>query len=195
VSAADISIVVLAAGAARRFGEPKLIVPIAGVALIRRAVMAALASVAKVVVVTGAQREPIEAAIADLPVMRVFNPEWASGMGSSIACGIARLDSSTAAAIVSLADQALIGAAEFNRLIRAHARAPERIIAAQYSGVLGAPCLFPHAHFGELAALRGEQGARVVLERNAGCIDGVAMAAAAFDIDTPADLAGLPPQA
>lgn len=188
----SIGVVILAAGEAKRFGSAKLAVPIGGVPLLRRAALAALAISTRVVVVIGAHREAIEACIADLTVERVFNADWASGMGSSIACGVARMDSRIDAALIMLADQALIGQSELLRLVDAHAAAPERIIAAQFSGVLGPPCLFPRWYFAELATLSGAQGARAVLARHADRTEALPMPAAAIDIDTPQDLTRLP---
>jgi len=88
---------------------------------------------------------------------------------------------------IALADQPLIGVAEFAQLIAAHGRAPARIIAAEYTGVLGPPCLFPRKYFGELAGLDGERGARVLLQRHSAEVNSLPMPAGASDIDTPDD--------
>jgi molybdenum cofactor cytidylyltransferase len=195
MNCARVGVVVLAAGESRRFGAPKLLALVDGVALIRRAALAAKAVGTTVVVVIGAHRDKVEPHIADLKVERAFNPDWANGMGSSIACGVAKLDSAIDAALIALADQPLIGKRELLRLIGAHAAAPERIIAAQFSGLLGPPCLFPRQYFDELVALGGAQGARAVLARHADRTEALPMPAAAIDIDTPQDLAMLPPGA
>ena len=186
----SIGVVILAAGEAKRFGSAKLVMTIDGVPLVRRAALAALDICAQVIVVTGAHREPVETCIADLAVARIFNAQWAEGLGSSIACGISALDKAHAemeAAIIMLADQPLIETRELNVLIAAHAKAPAHIIAAQYAGVLGSPCLFPSVYFAELAALKNTQGARLVLQRHVDLVDPVAMPSAEFDIDTAED--------
>ena len=183
----SVGIVVLAAGEAKRFGSAKLIVPIDGVPLVRRAALAALGVAARVVVVTGAHRESVESCIVDLAVARVFNANWEDGMGGSIACGIGALDHCDAA-IIALADQALIGAEEFAALIDAHRLAPGRIIAAKFDDVLGPPCLFPRRYCAELAALHGDCGARALLRRHAQHVMPLSMPAASLDIDTPQDL-------
>jgi molybdenum cofactor cytidylyltransferase len=156
--------------------------------MVYRVALAALNTSAQVVVVTGAHRELVESCIAGLRVERVFNADWADGMGGSIACGIAALDECDSA-IIALADQPLVGRAEFAALIAAHAQAPECIVAAKFEEVLGPPCLFPRAYFEELAELRGERGARALLQRRAQQVAAVAMPGAAFDIDTPQDAA------
>lgn len=187
----SVGIVVLAAGEARRFGAAKLALPIDGTPLVRRAVLAALGAGVPVVVVTGAHRGPVEACIADLAVERVFNANWAAGIGSSIASGMAALPATCGAAIIALADQVLVRADEFRELVAAHARAPEHIIAAQFGDVVGPPCLFPRAFFQELLQLTGDRGARRLLREHACRVVALPMAAAAVDIDTPTDAARL----
>jgi molybdenum cofactor cytidylyltransferase len=189
----SIGIVVLAAGAASRFGSAKQLAHIDGAALVRRAASAACASAAHVVVVTGAHRAAVEACLAGLPVECAFNADWESGMGSSIGCGIRALAAMQAvdAAIVALADQVAIGSSAFADLAAAYAGVPTNIVAAGYAGIVGPPCLFPRRYFGELTALRGDHGARSVLERHADSVRVLTLPAAAIDIDTQADYARL----
>ena len=123
----NVAVVILAAGAARRFGAAKLAAKIDGVPLVRRAAIAALTVGMPVIVVTGAHREAVEAGIAGLAVECVFNAQWTQGMGGSIACGAAKLPPAVDAVIVMPADQPLIDAAQLRRLIDAHAAAPERM--------------------------------------------------------------------
>src|SRR5581483_9987057 len=142
----DIAVVVLAAGEARRFGRAKQLALLDGAPMVRRAAIAALRTGARVAVVTGAYREEVETTLRDLPLGRVYNADWASGMGGSIAAGIAWLDALepiASAAIVALADQPRIGAAELLELIRAHREDATSIVAARYGEITGPPCLFP----------------------------------------------------
>jgi molybdenum cofactor cytidylyltransferase len=191
----SVGIVVLAAGAANRFGSAKQLAQIDGVTLVRRAASAACASAAHVIVVTGAYRAAVEASLAGLPIECAFNADWESGMGSSIGCGIRALAALQAveAAIIALADQAAIGNTAFDELVAAWAAAPARIVAARRGGIVGPPCLFPFRYFAELTALRGDRGARSVLERHAPEVCALDLPAAAIDIDTQADYARLDP--
>jgi molybdenum cofactor cytidylyltransferase len=186
-----VGIVVLAAGTASRFGSAKQLAPIAGAPLVRRAAAAACGQAVHVVVVTGAHRAAVEACLDGLPVQRVFNADWESGMGSSIGCGILALAAiqSVDAAIIALADQVAIGSTAFAELVAEYASAPGCIIAAGYAGVIGPPCLFPRQHFDELAALRGDRGARSVLAIHSADVRVLSLPAAAIDIDTQADYA------
>ena len=89
----NIAALVLAAGRSSRMGGPnKLLENIAGRPLVRIVAEAALGSKARpVIVVTGHQRERVEAALAGLPVTFSYNPHFADGLGTSLKAGIAAL--------------------------------------------------------------------------------------------------------
>ncbi|MBV9911728.1 MAG: hypothetical protein JOZ93_04095, partial [Sinobacteraceae bacterium] len=63
--------------------------------------------------------------------------------------------------------------------------------AAFHEATVGAPAIFPRAMFSELSALRGDVGARQLLQRNPDRVVRVPMASAAIDVDTPEDLLSL----
>ena len=92
-SSLAIAAIVLGAGRSSRMGGPnKLLAEINGKPLIRMVTEQALASRARpVLVVTGHQRERVEAALAGLPVQLVHNPHFADGLGTSLKAGIAAL--------------------------------------------------------------------------------------------------------
>lgn len=197
----DLCAVLLAAGRSSRYGGIKLLAAIDGVPLVRRAARAALDADLSLIVVTGAHAERVEAALHGIAAVQVHNPDWADGMGSSIAAAFAHLQRTQAtydAAIVYPADLPLVGHAQLARLIERHRQAPSRIQAADIGGVLAPPCLFPRDCFAELAQQNGPRGARILLERHAARVDAVAIPEAAVDIDTREDyrhfvaLAGLP---
>ena len=86
-----IAAIILAAGRSTRMGGPnKLLAEIGGRPLVRIAVEEALASSAQpVIVVTGHQREKVEAALEGLKVQRVHNPDFAEGLSTSLKAGLA----------------------------------------------------------------------------------------------------------
>lgn len=187
-----VGIIVLAAGQSRRYGAPKLALPVDGVALVRRVVQAALRASAHVIVVTGAHAEHIEPLLAGLETTISFNPDWALGAGHSVAHGVARVTAiapTIDAALIALADQYRVGAAQFSAMCDLHATAPGNIIAASYGGAVGAPCLFPRAYFDELIHLRGSSGAQPLLHTHAPMVRALLMPEAEYDIDTPFDYA------
>jgi molybdenum cofactor cytidylyltransferase len=190
----DICIVLLAAGNSSRYGSAKLLEEFEGQTLIRRICVAALATVSRVLVVTGAYGERISAALADLDLLIEHNADWNEGMGTSIAAAFKRLQSDVepcSAAIVCPADLPLVGTGQLRRLIDAHHQHPQRIVASAWGETQGAPCLFPQRYFGELVQLNGTLGARALLTKYASMLQCVALPEAATDVDTPEDYAKL----
>ena len=116
-----IAAVVLAAGRSTRMGAVnKMIAEIGGKPLVRIAAEQALASRASpVIVVTGHQRERIEAALSGLAVRFVHNPDYAEGLGTSLRVGIAAVPEDADGAIICLGDMPQVDAALIDRLIAA----------------------------------------------------------------------------
>jgi len=180
----------LAAGAARRYGRAKQVETLAdGTALVRHAALAALAVCSEVRVVIGAHRAAVTAALADLPVEIIEHSDWARGMGASIACGVRALiaDGITAPLLLCLADQPRVDAGVLKRLLAPAASQPESIVVSDYGVGRGPPCLFPPRLFAELAALDGDEGARSLLKAHAAEVITVSLPEGADDIDTPDD--------
>lgn len=188
-----VGVIILAAGASRRMGTSKQLLPLGGDALIVRAVDAALASAAwPVIVVVGANAEPIRTAIARRPVLVTENPAWIEGIASSLRTGIATLQQfsrSVDGVIVALCDQPAFSAAVISRLIATQRSTGRSIVAARYGGHNGAPALFLREHFAALAALTGEEGARPLLNASPERVATIDAPALAVDLDTPADYA------
>ncbi len=186
-------VVILAAGASRRMGEPKQLVPLAGKPLLVRTAEAALASAAwPVVVVLGAHAEQIRPSLARLPVLVAENPAWSEGMAASIRTGITTLQQFSRhldAAVLALCDQPAFSADTIAALVAARQATGRSIVAAQYAGRRGAPALFTREHFATLAALTGEEGARALLNDPGDRVAAVDLPPLAVDLDTPADVA------
>lgn len=186
-----VSVVVLAAGAARRMrGGDKLLEAIDGVPQIARAAQAALASRAdEVVAVLGPGDDARRAALSGLGLRIVENRVAAEGMASSVRAGLGALDAQADAVILALADMPDIGPEHFDRLIAAFDPEEGRAIcrAATERGAPGNPVLFGRRFFEPLARLEGDQGARAVLAEHADLVELVPTPgeAAAVDLDTP----------
>lgn len=189
-TAPSLHLLILAAGAGTRFGSAKQLAPINGQPMLRtvlgRAIELAGSSVS---VVLGAHAAEIAPLLGRMPATVVVNQNWREGLASSIRAGIERLPGSCSAAMLVLADQPTVSAADLQRLADAWRRAPQCIAAAQYGGVTGAPVIFPRSDFGALRELRGDRGAQLLLRRYEERVIKVPMPAAAIDIDTPGDLA------
>lgn len=186
----------LAAGGGRRLGgRPKALLPYRGRPLVENAVRVLReAGLGPLHVVLGASAAEVRERADLTGCVVVDNPDWAEGMGSSLRVGLASLAGTGAgAALVSLVDQPGIGAAAVARVREAY-RSPASLAAASYDGERGHPVLFGAGRWADIAATAtGDKGARVHLARHAGELTLVECGdiAAAFDIDTPPDLARL----
>jgi nicotine blue oxidoreductase len=176
----------LAAGSGSRLGQPKALVRMGDERFVDRAVRTLRDGGADPIVVV------LGAALAEVPgVLVVENPDWATGMGSSLRVGLAALPTAADAVVVSLVDQPDIGPAVVARLVEAFA-AGATVAVAAYGGKRGNPVLFARATWEEVAALaQGDVGARPFLAAHPELITAVRCddIADPADIDTAADLA------
>lgn len=166
----DIIAVVLAAGCASRMGREKVLLALDGTPVIHHVVRsvrdAGLTDV--VVVVNPRNEEAIGEALASLNVRTISNPLFHEGLASSIAVGVAAVNSGTEALMLIQGDQPLVGAAMLRRLITEWREHGTEFVAASYDDVTTTPVLFSRAVFEEMAALRGDVGARSVLRNHKG---------------------------
>jgi molybdenum cofactor cytidylyltransferase len=188
--------VVLAAGRSSRMGGPnKLLAEIGGRPLVRIVAEQTLASrVRPVVVVTGHQRERVEAALAGLPVACVHNPHYADGLGTSLKAAIAALPADVDGAIVCLGDMPQVDAALIDRLIGAIDPDKGALVAVPtIDGKRGNPVVWSRRFFPDLMAVEGDVGARHLIGRYAEAVVEVPVSgnAALTDIDTPEALEAL----
>jgi molybdenum cofactor cytidylyltransferase len=186
----SLAALVLAAGRSTRMGGPnKLLAEIGGRPLVRIAVEQALASKARpVIVVTGHQRERVEAALLGLDVTFVHNPDYADGMSTSVKAGIAAVPAGADGAIVCLGDMPQVDARLIDRLLAAFD--PEKgalVVLPTIDGKRGNPVVWSRRFFPELTALGGDVGARHLIASYPEAVAEVAVAgrAALVDVDTP----------
>jgi molybdenum cofactor cytidylyltransferase len=188
----SVAIVLLAAGKASRMGEAgphKLLAEFDGVPLIRRSTETAIASDARsVVVVTGYRSSEIERALSSLPLDIEENPDYASGMASSLIAGVSTKAASHADGVmIVLADMPAITVANLNALIQAFQRSSgSAIVRAVANGRRGNPVILPHELLPRILELKGDVGARSIIEASSLPIVDVEIGQAAhIDVDTP----------
>jgi len=190
-----VAALVLAAGSSRRMaGDNKLLQPVAGVPMVRRAANAALASRAiAVVAVTGFAADAVKAALFGLDIEFAHNPEHESGMASSLRAGLRALPADTDAVVVVLGDMPLVSAAHIDRLIAAFDPARGNIVVPMKDGRRGNPILWPRDLVAEMQQVQGDVGARGLLQLHADRIDTVPCEDDAIfaDVDTPDALRAL----
>ena len=191
-----IAAVLLAAGRSTRMrGSNKLLAEIGGKPLVRIAAEQALASKAKpVIVITGHERERVEAALKGLPVRLVHNPDFADGLGTSVRAGIAAVPADADGAIICLGDMPQVDAALIDRLIGAFDPAKGSLaVMPTIDGKRGNPVLWSRRFFPDLMAIEGDVGARHLIDRYGEAVVEVPVTgkAALVDVDTPEALSGV----
>lgn len=185
--------VVLAAGEARRFGTLKQVQPWRGMPLVAHVTNQALScpDIDRVVVTVGASADQVIAALhepgmpslrkatdSSVPFQIVPVPDWAMGQSRSVQAGLAaflpspvRMEqgggAGCAAVLFLLADQPGVTTELLGALIQRHRETLAPIVAPCYRGQRGTPAMFDRATFAEFAALRGDIGARPIIQAHA----------------------------
>jgi molybdenum cofactor cytidylyltransferase len=182
--------IVLAAGAASRFGEPKLLMDWDGTSVVGRVVDRALAAtgVDEVVVVVGCDGERVAAALGDRSARVIRNEGWEEGQSSSVRAGLKAVENSAGAALFLLGDQPETDPLVIDKLIQRHRETLAPIVVPVYRGQRQNPVLFDRKAFPELGALRGDTGGRALFQRFSDALECVPIdAPPPFDIDTMGD--------
>ena len=181
--------VVLAAGRAERFGRTKQLERIDDEPLVRRALRTAHEACGdNVVLVIGHDSAKVLEAAADECRFVAVSEEYLDGIGSSIACAVRAIGHAADAALVMLADQALVSSDHLSSLIAAWSGKSHDIVATAFAGVQGPPILFGKGAFGDLQELSGDNGAKSLLTNKQFEVTTVWSDDASVDIDTSDDL-------
>ena len=185
----NIQLLLVAAGASSRMGEPKQLLPWNNQTLIEHQLNNLLKTNTTTSVVLGANAEKISSVIDSLPISIFTNPKWQNGMGNSISFGIQQLlekDANIDGILISLIDQPLLTTEYFNKIIESFQINKKQIIVSQSeNGWLGAPVLFDKTYFDELINLKGDEGAKLIISKNKNKIHLILAETILQDIDTP----------
>jgi len=155
----------MAAGMSSRLGQPKQLLELNNHTLLWYAAAQALELTPNVTVVLGNKHEQCSESIKDLPVKTVINSRYEEGLGSSIAYGVSTLDACDCV-LIMLCDQPLVPRMHYKRLIETSKEFPELIIASHYDKKSGVPAVFPKQYLPALRELKGDKGAKALLETN-----------------------------
>jgi molybdenum cofactor cytidylyltransferase len=189
---AAVEAILLAAGESRRMGYPKPLLRIGPDTFLEVLARAILQSVNRLIVVIGAHREAVRAAIpADARIAAVENPDYLRGQLSSIKAALPQIGREAGAAMIHLADHPMVQPETFCAVVDEFRRGGKPIVIARHDGRRGHPVLFARELFAELAAAPEEQGARAVVARDPARVAYVDVDDAGIltDLDTPEDLA------
>ncbi len=192
---ADVSVVILAAGFSRRMGQRnKLLLPLGDTVMIRHMVDVYSAITQRaVLVVTGHDAEAIAAALAGSSATTVFNPEYAAGQQTSVACGL-RASPPETDILIGLGDQPLLTAPDLRALLAAHAALDgTRISIPVHAGRRGNPIVVPAALRARVLEDPKAPGCKKFTRAHPEAVQFHALHAPGFyaDVDTPEAYAAL----
>ncbi len=189
--AEHIAAAMLAAGTSRRLGQPKQLLPVDGVPLIRRQLHKLLASdYHPVGVVVGHEAGRVIQALAGLPVQFVHNPDYAEGMGSSIAAAARwalSLRPAPAGLLLGVCDQVFLSTRLYDELLRTFRRHRPDAVICRYEKGDGVPVVISRERLPLLAQCRGDKGARKLIGQWPRVVE-VPFPKGYIEIDTPDDL-------
>lgn len=180
-----IAALIMAAGAASRFGSCKHLIEIKGKSILQSQVdHLRKAGINDVFIITGAWREEHAAANINDAQM-IYNPTWQNGLGDSIAYGVKHIMGQYEGVLITLGDLAAIRDTDYIALLKNFDG--KRSVCAFYNDSRGVPALFTEVDQKELVNLYGDKGAKHFLT-NCASMYPIKISAAAIDIDTPEDL-------
>jgi molybdenum cofactor cytidylyltransferase len=152
---------ILAAGESRRMGQPKLLLPFGEKTIIEIVVEKVVSSkVNNTLVVLGSEREKVEKKIKNFPIKVAFNPDYHSGMLSSVQCGIKTLPEDTQAVVVVLGDQPSVSKDVIDKIVDAYLETGKGIVLPVYEKERGHPVIIDMKYKNEVENLSPDIGLR-----------------------------------
>ncbi|MCG2460357.1 nucleotidyltransferase family protein [Flavobacteriaceae bacterium F89] len=184
----NIAILILAAGASMRMGRAKQLLPWGKTTLLEHSIAMAIGTNAEqITVVLGANANTIKLAVPMNGISHIVNPNWESGLGSSLACGMQLLTkwkSTHDGILIMLCDQPLMDTGFLNSLIEQFKGGQKGIVATRYGERAGVPAIFSTRYFSELATLHKDFGAKNLLDQNKSDVLSIDPQGKAIDVDT-----------
>ena len=191
----QIGAVILAAGASTRMGQPKQLLEYQGKSLISRITGIAIEVIEEpVVVVIGAYSNLISKELKGMNAQIVKNPEWTSGIATSIRTGLLEIRSLSPqlrALFFLVCDQPFVTAGLLTEMLLAMDQSHKNIVACSYNDTLGTPVLIARQYFKELLLLRFHDGAKKIIQRHPMAVQPVPFPNGNVDIDTLQDYISL----
>lgn len=188
-------IVILAAGASTRLGQPKQSLQYHGKTLLNHALNEAInAKADAVVVILGKNADLFKNEIDKEKIHVVINKDWEEGMASSVRLGLDTLLNIKPymdAVIFMVCDQPYISSSVLNELITTQQKTTKQIVTCNYGESIGPPALFHKKYFHELMELKGDVGARNIIQQNINDMVTILFPEGKIDIDTKEDYEAL----
>ena len=159
----NIAVIILAAGYSSRMGKFKALLPIDN----RPAISILIEAVKKsgiqdIIIVTGYEREKLIPVIEGYNVVEAYNPEYDSGMFSSIKRGLMEIRKTDRSCFLLPVDTPLIQADVLNELINA---ADSELAVPTYRGKKGHPLYIPREMIGKILSYEGSDGLKGITDK------------------------------
>ncbi|MGB3775866.1 MAG: nucleotidyltransferase family protein [Leeuwenhoekiella sp.] len=187
----NIKILLLAAGQSSRMGKPKQLLAVGDKPLLALALDTAVsARVSGSYCVLGANMDKIKPVVETYPIEIIENKDWKKGLGESIAIGVKTIMQNSPESegiLILLADQPWVDGEYVDAMIDKFEERPDAIIASDYGNFYGVPALFPSAYFDKLIEVKGDTGAKELLNDPSIPVIGIESSKKLSDIDTPED--------
>jgi len=171
-----LSILLAAGGSSRMVGEINLVKEIKGIPLIKHSIKSILgSSVNEIIVVLGYEKDVVKSLIeANKKIKFVYNKDYESGMASSIKIGIENISNRAEAFFISLGDMPKVNQSIYNKLIKARCNYNKKLkveykkefIIPTFEGKKGNPILVSKQAKGKIINVKGDYGAREIIELN-----------------------------
>ncbi len=185
--------IILAAGMSKRMRSAKLLLPLNGAPMIHYPIALALQQkLNPIVVVAGQYIDEIRSAVDCPEITYLYNPDYKSGIASSLKLGIKELTNQVDAAMIFLGDQPFVHEQVVRSIRTIYENEKDsgvRIVRPRYAGQQGHPILFHHDMFRYFTSLNGDEGGRNIIKSHKDCLELIDFSEPLWgmDIDTPED--------
>jgi len=177
---------ILAAGNSSRLGQPKQLLKYQGKSLLADVEDKLVNCCDQVFVVLGYQPELFKREINNAQIIE--NPNWQSGIGSSLICGAKIAMKNSDGLLIVLSDQPKITAEHYQLLAEKFKKNSNHIIASHYKKQSGVPVIFPNSYFKKLTQIEAQKGAKWVINQHSDRVKIIICESAGFDVDTVEDM-------
>ncbi|RXJ91714.1 hypothetical protein CRV01_01085 [Arcobacter sp. CECT 8983] len=159
----NLSVVILAAGKASRFGKAKQLLEIQGQTLLELSIKKALTISDDVNVILGSYADLCIEKIKDFNIKYHINKEFESGMASSLKLGISKVENNKDI-LVMLCDMPLVPLTHYESLVKVYSNNKNKIVCSKYKDKFLVPAIFPNKYFDLFKKLSGDKGAKNILK-------------------------------
>jgi molybdenum cofactor cytidylyltransferase len=181
------AVLILAAGASVRLGRPKQSLLYQGQTLVQKIVSTALALQSGPVLLVLKEGDSMD---VQEDVIKIYNPDAALGMATSIHSGIKYLETQHAdieTVIITVCDQPFITSSLLQEMITHYRETKLRIVACKYDDIVGTPVLFHKTMFKALYGLNGDKGAKQLINQHIQQVGLINFPLGNIDVDTEED--------